>query len=106
MPAVQTIFSSAPGFDEDRDGRRRNIGLCIALINILGLVAFFHWYNVDIERATQVVAYLLVAAGSAFWAVRKWDKGFGLAVLAGTAAFFALCILAGAIILIRFWMAG
>ena len=106
MPAIQTIFSSAPGFDEARDRRRRNIGFCIALINIFGLAAFLYGFDVDIERATQGVFGLLVAAGVVYWIARKADRGFGLAVLAGTGTFFVLCAVMALVVAVRSLMAG
>lgn len=94
MPAVQTIFSSSPAIDEDRDRKRRNIGLLLALIDILLIAAYLRSAHY-VERVSRGLAELLIGSGAAYWIASKMDRGFGLALLVGATTCLVLLILVG-----------
>ena len=91
-PAVQGIFSSGPAIDEERDRKRRNNGLWIALADILISVALLKVAH-DLERAAEGMAQVLIGAGAVYWIARRVNRGSGLALLVGAATYLALLLI-------------
>ena len=104
---MQGIFSSAPAIDENRDRKRRNIGLLIGLADVILIAGFLKLADSrgpgHLEKVTQGFAGLLAGTGALFWVVRGYparslrhaDKGSGLALLVASVALMVALLAVG-----------